>query len=259
MELRQQLDDLRTINQQLLHKSQVRLLLQFCRTPRKMVVDLSRGCSKGYLHLLVTNILTFPLQSLDASSKQKSETISRLEEKINQMTGTVRQMEARWDRISIFLTMGLMNKCCCTWLSSESRLIFDCAVFSSLIFMIFHSLDFLFNHVKQWETFGEAGQKPELSSREATAVSAVAPTSLTSNRTILPNIDITKLGFHLFCTSLLCCWKLNQPPTTSRSGLWVSVDSIDLLAALIFCFRWPMCLVGTSANCCVHAFWLKSG
>lgn len=210
----------------------------------------------GYAHLLGTNILTFALQSSDASSKQKSETISRLEEKINQMTGTVKQMEARWNPISFFL----MNKYCCTWLSSESKLIFDCAVFSSLIFMIFHSLDFLFNHVKQRETFGEAGQKPELGSREATAVSAVAPTSLTSNRTILPNIDITKLGFHLFCTSLLCCcWKSNQPPTTSRSGLWVSVDSIDLLAALIFCFWWPMCLVGTPANCSVHAFWLKSG
>lgn len=39
--------------------------------------------------------MMFPLQSSDASSKQKSETISRLEEKINQMTGTVKQMEAR--------------------------------------------------------------------------------------------------------------------------------------------------------------------
>lgn len=135
--------------------------------------------------------------------------------------------------------MGLTIKCCTT-------LTFDCAVsFPPSFSLFFHSLDFLFNPFKQRETFGEAGQKPELSSREATAVSAVASTSLTSNRAILPNIDITKLGFHLFCTSLLCCWKSNQPPTTSRSGLWVSVDSIDLLAALIFCFRWPMCLVGT--------------
>ncbi|TWW60157.1 Protein RUFY3 [Takifugu flavidus] len=55
VELRQQLEDLRAINQQLLHKT----------------------------------------QSSDASSKQKSETISRLDEKINQMTGTVKQMEAR--------------------------------------------------------------------------------------------------------------------------------------------------------------------
>ncbi|XP_049906152.1 protein RUFY3 isoform X3 [Epinephelus moara] len=53
VELRQQLEDLRAINQQLSHKS----------------------------------------QSADASSKQKSEAIARLEEKINQMTGTVKQME----------------------------------------------------------------------------------------------------------------------------------------------------------------------
>uniref|UniRef100_A0A8C4NZL3 RUN domain-containing protein n=1 Tax=Dicentrarchus labrax TaxID=13489 RepID=A0A8C4NZL3_DICLA len=55
VELRQQLEDLRAINQQLTHKS----------------------------------------QSADASSKQKSEGIARLEEKINQMTGTVKQMESR--------------------------------------------------------------------------------------------------------------------------------------------------------------------
>uniref|UniRef100_A0A8C4ILI6 Protein RUFY3 n=2 Tax=Dicentrarchus labrax TaxID=13489 RepID=A0A8C4ILI6_DICLA len=54
VELRQQLEDLRAINQQLTHKS----------------------------------------QSADASSKQKSEGIARLEEKINQMTGTVKQMES---------------------------------------------------------------------------------------------------------------------------------------------------------------------
>uniref|UniRef100_A0A671UI45 RUN and FYVE domain containing 3 n=1 Tax=Sparus aurata TaxID=8175 RepID=A0A671UI45_SPAAU len=53
VELRAQLDDMRVINQQLSHKSQV-------------------------------------------SSKQKSEAITRLEEKINQMTGTVKQMETRW-------------------------------------------------------------------------------------------------------------------------------------------------------------------
>lgn len=88
MELRQQLEDLRAINQQLLHRSQVGLLQH--RTPRNMAAGLSRECSKVQLHLL-----TFPLQSSDASSKQKSETISRLEEKINQMTGTVKQMEAR--------------------------------------------------------------------------------------------------------------------------------------------------------------------
>ncbi|KAM3611249.1 uncharacterized protein V6R79_015565 [Siganus canaliculatus] len=56
VELRQQLEDLRAINQQLSHKS----------------------------------------QSADASSKQKSEAIARLEDKINQMTGTVKQMETRY-------------------------------------------------------------------------------------------------------------------------------------------------------------------
>ncbi|GAA6233556.1 protein RUFY3 isoform X2 [Lates japonicus] len=55
VELRQQLEDLRAINQQLSHKS----------------------------------------QSADASSKQKSEVIACLEEKINQMTGTVKQLETR--------------------------------------------------------------------------------------------------------------------------------------------------------------------
>ncbi|XP_037633729.1 protein RUFY3 isoform X1 [Sebastes umbrosus] len=55
VELRQQLEDLRVINQQLSHKS----------------------------------------QSADAGSKQKSEAITRLEEKINQMSGTVKQMETR--------------------------------------------------------------------------------------------------------------------------------------------------------------------
>uniref|UniRef100_A0A3Q2QMI9 RUN and FYVE domain containing 3 n=1 Tax=Fundulus heteroclitus TaxID=8078 RepID=A0A3Q2QMI9_FUNHE len=53
VELRQQLEDLRAINQQLSHKS----------------------------------------QSADASSKQKSEAIARLEEKINQMSGTIKQLE----------------------------------------------------------------------------------------------------------------------------------------------------------------------
>ncbi|XP_022058280.1 protein RUFY3 isoform X6 [Acanthochromis polyacanthus] len=53
VELRQQLEDLRAINQQLSHKS----------------------------------------QSADASSKQKSEAIVRLEEKINQMSGTIKQLE----------------------------------------------------------------------------------------------------------------------------------------------------------------------
>lgn len=56
VELRQQLEDLRVINQQLNHKS----------------------------------------QSADAGSKQKSEAITRLEEKINQMSGTVKQMETRY-------------------------------------------------------------------------------------------------------------------------------------------------------------------
>ncbi|XP_034397124.1 protein RUFY3 isoform X2 [Cyclopterus lumpus] len=55
VELREQLEDLRVINQQLSHKS----------------------------------------QSVDAGSKHKSEAIARLEEKINQMTGTVKQMETR--------------------------------------------------------------------------------------------------------------------------------------------------------------------
>uniref|UniRef100_A0A8D3BZ88 RUN domain-containing protein n=1 Tax=Scophthalmus maximus TaxID=52904 RepID=A0A8D3BZ88_SCOMX len=54
VELRQQLDDLRAINQQLGHKS----------------------------------------QSADASSKQKGEVITRLEDKINQMSGTVKQLES---------------------------------------------------------------------------------------------------------------------------------------------------------------------
>ncbi|XP_044187525.1 protein RUFY3 isoform X5 [Thunnus albacares] len=54
VELRQQLEDLRAINQQLGHKS----------------------------------------QSAESSSKQKSEAISRLEEKINQMSGTVKQLES---------------------------------------------------------------------------------------------------------------------------------------------------------------------
>ncbi|CAJ1069400.1 protein RUFY3 isoform X1 [Xyrichtys novacula] len=56
VELRQQLEDLRVINQQLSHKS----------------------------------------QSAEASSKQKSDAIARLEEKINQMTGTVKQLESRY-------------------------------------------------------------------------------------------------------------------------------------------------------------------
>ncbi|XP_061586691.1 protein RUFY3 isoform X3 [Cololabis saira] len=55
MELRQQLEDLRAINQQLSHKS----------------------------------------QSADASSRQKSDAIGRLEEKINQMSGTIRTLETR--------------------------------------------------------------------------------------------------------------------------------------------------------------------
>ncbi|KAK2838061.1 hypothetical protein Q5P01_015273 [Channa striata] len=55
VELRQQVEDLRAINQQLSHKS----------------------------------------QSADASSKQKSEVIARLEEKINQMTATIKQLETR--------------------------------------------------------------------------------------------------------------------------------------------------------------------
>ncbi|XP_058493012.1 protein RUFY3 isoform X2 [Solea solea] len=55
VELRHQLEDLHTINQQLTHKS----------------------------------------QSTDASSKQKSEVIARMEDKINQMNGTVKQLETR--------------------------------------------------------------------------------------------------------------------------------------------------------------------
>ncbi|XP_014887980.1 protein RUFY3 isoform X2 [Poecilia latipinna] len=55
VELRQQLEDLRAINQQLSYKS----------------------------------------QSADVSSKQKSEAIARLEEKISQMSGTVKQLENR--------------------------------------------------------------------------------------------------------------------------------------------------------------------
>ncbi|XP_017286337.1 protein RUFY3 isoform X2 [Kryptolebias marmoratus] len=55
VELRQQLEDLRAINQQLSHKS----------------------------------------QSAESSSKQKSDAIARLEEKINQMSGTIKQLESR--------------------------------------------------------------------------------------------------------------------------------------------------------------------
>ncbi|XP_028313337.1 protein RUFY3 isoform X2 [Gouania willdenowi] len=55
VELRQQLEDLRAMNQQLSHKS----------------------------------------HTSDASSKQKSEVIVRLEEKINQMSGTIKQLETR--------------------------------------------------------------------------------------------------------------------------------------------------------------------
>ncbi|XP_061528332.1 protein RUFY3 isoform X2 [Phycodurus eques] len=55
VELRQQLDDLRVMNQQLSHKS----------------------------------------QSADASSKQKTDAMARLEDKISQMSGTVKQMESR--------------------------------------------------------------------------------------------------------------------------------------------------------------------
>ncbi|XP_051925119.1 protein RUFY3 isoform X1 [Hippocampus zosterae] len=57
-ELRRQLDDLRVINQQLSHKS----------------------------------------QSADASSKQKSDAVARLEDKISQMSGTVKQLESRCKR-----------------------------------------------------------------------------------------------------------------------------------------------------------------
>uniref|UniRef100_A0A8C7FGJ3 RUN and FYVE domain containing 3 n=1 Tax=Oncorhynchus kisutch TaxID=8019 RepID=A0A8C7FGJ3_ONCKI len=57
VELRQQLDDLRTLNLQLAQKSQV--------------------------------------HSLGVSAKQKSEVISRLEEKTNQMAGTIKQLEIR--------------------------------------------------------------------------------------------------------------------------------------------------------------------
>lgn len=35
------------------------------------------------------------LQSADASSKQKSEIIVRMEEKMNQMSGTIKQLETR--------------------------------------------------------------------------------------------------------------------------------------------------------------------
>lgn len=42
----------------------------------------------------MTENLRIP-QSADAGSKQKSEAIARLEEKINQMSGTVKQMETR--------------------------------------------------------------------------------------------------------------------------------------------------------------------
>uniref|UniRef100_A0A6Q2YYX2 RUN domain-containing protein n=1 Tax=Esox lucius TaxID=8010 RepID=A0A6Q2YYX2_ESOLU len=56
VELRQQLEDLRALNQQLAHKS----------------------------------------QSSEADAKQKSEVISRLEEKTNQMAGTIKLLESRW-------------------------------------------------------------------------------------------------------------------------------------------------------------------
>lgn len=36
-----------------------------------------------------------PPQSADASSKQKSDAVARLEDKISQMSGTVKQLESR--------------------------------------------------------------------------------------------------------------------------------------------------------------------
>lgn len=46
------------------------------------------------LHFQLTNATLAP-QSADSSSKQKTDAIARLEEKINQMTGTVKQLESR--------------------------------------------------------------------------------------------------------------------------------------------------------------------
>lgn len=53
--------------------------------------------SLGQTELIETLIAnpSGPPQSADASSKQKSEVITRLEDKITQMTGTVKQMETR--------------------------------------------------------------------------------------------------------------------------------------------------------------------
>uniref|UniRef100_A0A3P8ZXE4 RUN domain-containing protein n=1 Tax=Esox lucius TaxID=8010 RepID=A0A3P8ZXE4_ESOLU len=69
VELRQQLEDLRALNQQLAHKS----------------------------------------QSSEADAKQKSEVISRLEEKTNQMAGTIKLLESRWTAYGREMTTKFMG------------------------------------------------------------------------------------------------------------------------------------------------------
>lgn len=155
--------------------------------------------------------MAYPPQSADASSKLKSEGIARLEEKINQMTGTVKQMESRWGHFSAAMIDFVNSHYNGQFLYriKEPTHKLSCFSPSAFIVIILHSHDFFFKSFKQWETFGEAGQKPELSSREAAAAAAVAPIFLKSKykHTIRPNIEITKLGCYLFCMKLLCCWK----------------------------------------------------
>lgn len=137
-------------------------------------------------------------------------------------------MEARWETVSGFLAMGLVNKLVNEFGQRIRTNLLLCCFFLPHFHSWFINLVFVLKQPYQWETFGEAGQKPELGSREATAVAAVAPTSPTSNRTILPNIDITKLGFHLFFrTNLFRLLKIKPASHDLPQWLWVSVDSID--------------------------------
>ena len=52
--------------------------------------SISRGISRGIL-----SCDPYVLQSSEASSKQKGDIITGLEDKINQMAGTVKQLESR--------------------------------------------------------------------------------------------------------------------------------------------------------------------
>lgn len=48
-------------------------------------------------------------QSTDASSRQKSEVISRMEDKMNQMAGTIKQLETRWLRRHIHIIVIVVS------------------------------------------------------------------------------------------------------------------------------------------------------